>query len=241
MTVEAEQTTSDPAHHNEVSGVVVHVLINLVHDLKGDVGVAQALAMAGEGRSFAALADMGNWSSLEETVALFNAAALVSGDGAVGVHVGEKLLYVADASGLVDRFRALDSPETAFKHIEPLAGHFDATSEAVAVEVAADHALIQVLPFSTEGRHAHLCEMTRGLLTQVPALYGRGPALISESECSARGGRYCLSALSGGAPASRPVELDPRAWMGEVTPSDEGSRYDGTELGRAHRAGAPED
>ena len=110
MTVEAEQTSSSAGHRDEVSGAVVHVLINLVHDLKGDVGVAQALAMAGDGRSFAALADTGTWSSLEEAVALFNAAALVSGDGAVGLHVGEKLLYVPDGSGLVDRFRALDSP-----------------------------------------------------------------------------------------------------------------------------------
>ncbi len=196
MTVEAEQTSSDPGHRDEVSGAVVHVLINLVHDLKGDVGVAQALAMAGDSRSFAALADMGAWSSLEEAVALFNAAALVSGDGAVGLHVGEKLLYVPDGSGLVDRFRALGSPAAAFKHIEPLSGHFDATSEAVALEVATDHALIQVLPLSGEGRHAHLCEMTRGLLSQVSALYGRGPALISETECSARGGRYCLYSLS---------------------------------------------
>ena len=197
MTVEAEQTTSDPGHRDEVSGVVVHVLINLVHDLKGDVGVAQALALAGDSRSFAALADMGAWSSLEEAVALFNAAALVTGDGAVGSPCrGEAALRrpTAPAWSTASGPWVRRPPRSSTSN--PWSGHFDATSEAVALEVATDHALIQVLPLSGEGRHAHLCEMTRGLLSQVPALYGRGPALISETECSARGGRYCLYALS---------------------------------------------
>ena len=88
MSVEAEQSTSETGHHDEVSGAVVHALISLVHEHNGDVGVAQALALADDGRSFAALGDMSAWSSLGEAVALFNAAALVTGDGAVGLHVG---------------------------------------------------------------------------------------------------------------------------------------------------------
>ena len=44
--------------------------------------------------------------------------------------------------------------------------------------------------------------MTRGLLSQVPALFGLGPALVTETECSARGGRFCLYALSWDDPES---------------------------------------
>ena len=43
-------------------------------------------------RSFPTLRDAATWSTLVETVALFNAAALVTGDGAIGLHVGERLL-----------------------------------------------------------------------------------------------------------------------------------------------------
>ncbi len=196
MSVEAEQSTSETGHRDEVSGAIVHALISLVHGRNGDVGVAQALALADDGRSFATLGDMSAWSSLGEAVALFNAAALVTGDGAVGLHVGEALLSTDDGTGFVDRLRTLGSPEQAFKHISALVAHFDATCEAGALEVATDHALVEVLPRSPDGRHAHLCEMTRGLLSQVPALYGRGTALITEVECSARGGRVCLYALS---------------------------------------------
>ena len=55
MTVEAEQAPGSAADRGEVSGVVVHVLLGLVRRLNGDVGVAQALALADDGRSFATL------------------------------------------------------------------------------------------------------------------------------------------------------------------------------------------
>jgi diguanylate cyclase (GGDEF)-like protein len=206
MTVEAEQTPGSTADRGEVSGVVVHVLLGLVRRLNGDVGVAQALALADDGRSFATLGDMSKWSPLDKSVALFNAVALVTGDGAVGLHVGEGLLYADDGTGFVNRLRALGSPESAFKHVTPLVGYFDGTSEAVALEVATDHALIEVTPRFEEGRHAHLCEMTRGLLSQVPALYGAGRAVVSEHECSARGGRTCRYALSWEGPGGQAAE-----------------------------------
>ncbi len=196
MTVEAEETTGDTLGHGDVSGTVINVLVGMVHARNGDVGVAQTLALAGEGRSFSDLRDSNAWSSQVETIALFNAAALVTGDGAVGLHVGERLLASPGDTGFTERLVALGSPEVAFKHIEVLAEHFETRSQAVALQVAPDHALIRVTPRSMPSRHAHLCEMTRGLLSRIPELYGLGPTWISETECSARGGRFCLYALS---------------------------------------------
>ena len=89
--------------------------------------MAQALALAGDGRSSPTLGDMDAWSSLAETVALFNAAALVTGDGAVGLHVGRAAPCHSRRDRFVDRLRALGSPEVAFKHVAPLVDHFDAT------------------------------------------------------------------------------------------------------------------
>ncbi len=223
--------------------MVVHVLLALVRRLNGDVGVAQALALADDGRSFATLGDMTKWSPLDKTVALFNAAALVTGDGAVGLHVGEGLLYADDGTGFVNRLRALGSPESAFKHATPLLGYFDGTSEAVALEVATDHALIEVLPRFEEERHAHLCEMTRGLLSQVPALYGAGRALVSEHECSARGGRTCRYALSWEVPegqtAEDPAPEAPAEYQAEETgPAESRSLPDESPGGREQERSA---
>ena len=207
MTVEADQTTGD-AGRRDVSGTVITVLLAMVHGQNGDVGTAQALALAGEHRSFSVLRDAGAWSSLSETVALFNAAALVTGDGAVGLHVGERLLTWPEEAHFVTQLVALGSPEAALTRVAALADHFETESQASVVELAPDHALVRVSPRSTASRHAHLCEMTRGLLAQVPALFGLAPALVSETECSARGGRFCLYALSWDDPDSA-TEPDP--------------------------------
>ena len=131
--------------------------------------MAQALALAGDRRAFADLADRHRWSSLDQVVALFNAASLVTGDGAVGLHVGEVLL--AKAPGPIST-RALGEPAArprVFEDITRVVAHFDATASATAVEVGADHALVRVTPQAGTSRHAHLCEMTRGLLSSVPA------------------------------------------------------------------------
>jgi diguanylate cyclase (GGDEF)-like protein len=209
MTVEADQTTGD-AGRRDVSGTVITVLLSMVHGQNGDVGTAQALALAGERRSFSALRDAGAWSSLSEAVALFNAAALVTGDGAVGLHVGERLLTWPEEAPFVGQLVALGSPEAALTRVAALAEHFETESQASVVELAPDHALVRVSPRSAASRHAHLCEMTRGLLAQVPALFGLAPALVSETECSARGGRFCLYALSWDDPDTA-AEPDPGA------------------------------
>jgi diguanylate cyclase (GGDEF)-like protein len=168
----------------------------MVRAHSGEAGVAQVLALAGEQRTFAELADPDRWSSLTQTVALLNAAALVTGDGAVGLHVGEVLLFTADAHAFGQRLRALGSTSEVMRHIEPVIERFERTASATALEVAADHALVEVVPHRDRVRHAHLCEMTRGLLSRIPALFDGEPALITETECSARGGRRCLYAIT---------------------------------------------
>ncbi len=219
MTVEADQTTGDTGRR-DVSGTVITVLLAMVYGQNGDVGTAQALALAGEDRSFSILRDAGAWSSLGETVALFNAAALVTGDGAVGLHVGERLLTWPEETAWVTQLVALGSPEAAFTRVAALADHFETESEASAVELAPDHALIRVRPRSTTTRHAHLCEMTRGLLAHVPTLFGRAPALVSETECSARGGRFCLYSISWDDPDTAGGELDPAStWLSPDHPA----------------------
>ena len=112
-------------------------------------------------------------------MALLNAAALVTGDGAVGLHVGELLLFTPEGRTFADRLRALGSITGVLKHIEPVIDHFETTSSAGAVEVASDHALVEVVPKRHQARHAHLCELTRGLLSQIPVLFDLGPALIT--------------------------------------------------------------
>jgi diguanylate cyclase (GGDEF)-like protein len=256
MTVEVEQTSGRTGSRRDVSGAVVNVLIGLVHALRGDGGVAQTLALAGERRPFTELADLSARSTVAESVALFNAAALVTGDGTVGLHVGEALLTRPDLTGFVDRIVALGAPDVVMKHVGALVAHFETASKAAPLEVAEDHALVLVAPRGPEPRHAHLCEMTRGLLSQVPVLFGSGPGLITETECSARGGRHCLYAVSwdtgfdpdpdpdeeGGTPDDRPEPAPPsnvhplRPGSVATFESFDGGPGPGDRLDRPHQA-----
>ncbi len=196
MTVEAGHVERAGAARHGVSGAVIQVLLSLVRSEAGESGVAQTLALAGERRSFPTLGDVNTWTPAPAALALFNAAVLVTGDSALGLHVGEEVLWTRDATDFAGRVLSLGSPEVVLRHVGALIGQFDATSEAVALEVADGHALIEVSPVDGEGRHAHLCELTRGLLAELPTLFGLDPAMISERECAARGGRSCRYALT---------------------------------------------
>ncbi|MHB8429305.1 MAG: EAL domain-containing protein [Acidimicrobiales bacterium] len=190
--------------HRAVSGSVTSTLIDLVRDRKGDPGIAQVLALADDQRTFASLADAEAWSTVSELVALFNAAALVTGDGAIALEVGRNLLDPLDPTDWIRKLVALGSPESVLKHVGPLVEHVEVTSEAVAVAVAPDRARIEITPKATATRHAHLCELTRGMLQEVPTLFGLEPATVSEPECSARGGLRCLYQLRWSGPGADP-------------------------------------
>ncbi len=196
MTVEAGHVERAGAARHGVSGAVIQVLLSHVRSEAGESGVAQALALAGEHRSFPTLGDVSTWTPAPAALALFNAAVLVTGDSAVALHVGEEVLWTRDATDFVGRVLSLGSPEVVLHHVGALVGQFDATSEAVALDVADDHALIQVSPVDGEGRNAHLCELTRGLLAELPTLFGLDSAMISERECAARGARSCRYAVT---------------------------------------------
>jgi len=151
MTIEAEPRTIGVEDRPLVSGSVITTLLTMVRARRDDAGVAQALALAGESRTFATLGDASNWSTQEEAVALINGSALITGDGALGLHIGESLLFVPDGTGFADRLRSLGTTEAALKHIGAVLGHFESASEAVSLELAHDHALVEVSPRTAAG------------------------------------------------------------------------------------------
>ena len=200
-----------------VSGAVVQALVSLIRSEAGEAGVAQALALAAEDRSFAALGDTDRWTSLDDAVALFAGAALVTGDGAVALHTGEELLWTGEGTELADRVRALDSVDDAFRHVGALLARFEGATDAVALEVSPGRALVQVTATDGGHRHAHLCELTRGFLGELPALFGSVAREVAEHECAARGGRSCRYEVRWHEPA-RPGEVpaDGRALGGRT-------------------------
>ena len=221
VAVDGEEHPASP--RPGVSGTVVNALVSLIRSEAGEAGVAQALALASEERSFPILADADTWTPLADAAALFTAGALVTGDGAIARHIGEDLLWNDNRGVLAARLAALGSPEAAVRHIGALIEQFEGAVEAVTLEAEPGHALVQVTPVG-DSRHAHLCELTRGLLSELPAVFDRERARITEHECAARGGRFCRYAMD---------------WEPETTPGPVDAEVaDGRHEARGH-AGLP--
>ena len=195
VAVDSEEHSGSP--RPGVSGAVIHALVSLIRTGSGEAGVAQALALAAEERSFPMLSDAHSWMPVTDAAALFTAGALVTGDGAIALHVGEDLIWMSDGGKLATRLAALGTLEVALHHVGALVEQFEGATEAVALEVGTGHALVEVT--HRQGvRHAHLCELTRGLLSELTAVFDRKSGQISEHECAARGGRFCLYAMTWG-------------------------------------------
>ena len=177
-----------------VSGAVIHALVSLIRTESGEAGVAQALALAAEERSFPTLGDADSWMPVTDATALFTAGALVTGDGAIALHVGEDLIWTGAGGDMATRLTDLGTLEVAIHHVGALIEQFEGAIEAVALEVGTTHALVEVTP-QAGARNAHLCELTRGLLSELMVLFDRRSARINEQECAARGGRFCRYAM----------------------------------------------
>ncbi len=221
MTVGVDDDGHREPARSGVSGTVVHALLARVRHEAGDPGVAQALALAADERSFPTLGATTTWTPLADAAALFAAGALVTGDGAIGLHVGEELLWAGDDPAAA-RLATLGSPEVAVRHIGALIEQFEGSTEALALEVGPGHALVQVAASGGE-RQAHLCDLTRGLLTRLPVLFGRRPARVVEHECAARGGRFCRYV----------VAWEPVGHLGAPTGTSTGAEHGASGLGSA--------
>ena len=205
-----------PRGGQHISGAVSAVLVRSVRSQAGDGGVLRMLAVAGERRSAEGLEHAGTVSTPDEIINLFHAAAQVTGDGSIGRHTGEGMLRQYRGTEVEQRFRSLGSPAAMVVNVAESLVHFTTMVTSQAIDVGDDSAKVKVITPVAIGRHHHLCEFTRGLLSEVPVLFGGPPATIHEAECQARGGRFCLYVLqwstptpTTGAPPDRPTVATP--------------------------------
>jgi len=196
MAGSSEAANSNSSSRQDVSGALTSVVVRYVRNRAGAHGVEQMLLLAGEHRPVADLENPTSWSSHDELIALFDAAARVTGDGLVGRHVGEEMLRQHDGTEVANLLRSLGSPGELLRNVAAAAAKFSTVSTMEPLEVGDAHAVVRAITRPGFVRHAHLCEFTKGLLSQVPVLFGLVPAVVAESECQARGGRFCLYSVA---------------------------------------------
>ena len=171
---------------------MVSTLLRRVRATLGQSAVDDVLRLAAVDYTSDYLEDLGNWIWYSEAVALFEAAATVTGDERIGRRVGEETVRQHAGTPVATMFRSLGAPENVFEQMALAVTKFSTVTELAPLEVAPGRAVIRAKARPGFERHRHLCDFTAGMMSQPPVLFGLPPAIVEESRCELRGDDHCL-------------------------------------------------
>src|SRR4051812_33573911 len=174
----------------QISCSMASTLVRHVRTQAGDDAVAEILSRSGVEYSATYLDDPSNWIWLHEAVELLSAAADVLGDPEIGLHVGEQTVRQHAGTPVATMLRSLGSPEAVYEQLAVAVSKFSTTTDLFP-EVEPGKAIVSSRSRTEFPRHPLMCDWTRGLLSQPPALFGAPPAHVEESTCQARGDDCC--------------------------------------------------
>src|SRR3954463_5751845 len=174
----------------QISCSMASTLVRHVRTQAGDDAVAEILSRSGVEHSAAYLDDPSNWIWQHEAIDLLVAAADVLGDPEIGLHVGEQTVRQHAGTPVATMLRSLGSPEAVYEQLTVAVSKFSTTTD-LHPEVEPGRAVVSARSRNGFQRHPLMCDWTRGLLSQPPALFGAPPAHVEESLCQARGDDCC--------------------------------------------------
>jgi diguanylate cyclase (GGDEF)-like protein len=201
-----------PAHAASADGgahfscALTAVVIARVRRVAGDDALPELLRKAGSPHTIEYLADIANWVSYDEAIALLEAGVVVTGDASFARHVGEDTVKRLAGSSNSAVLRGLGSPEELLRRIPVAAQRFSVAAALEAGEVRSGYGEIRAFANPGFERHRRHCEWTAGLLTQTTLLFGLPPATVEEDACQAEGAPACCYRVTW-EPAGR--EVDP--------------------------------
>jgi signal transduction histidine kinase len=174
------------------AGVTTALILSYVKERGGAESVAKLIAESGIGRTEEELLDETRWSTYDEKIALFVAAASILDDPLVARHVGQTVLRQRVGAPLKLLLRAVGSPGQVLKNIASTAPKFSTVCTMAASEVGRNHAVITYQLHDGFTPNLFDCDYNIGLMSQVSVLFGLPEATISHSECQVRGAQRCV-------------------------------------------------
>lgn len=171
-------------------------IIRRVRSLSGDAVPRKLLETAHSTRTLEYLEDISNWLSLEEAIALFEAAALLTGDDQIARRVGEDAVRYYAGTPVATGLRSLGSVEEMLRQIATVSSKFTVVSELTVLEMSPGRAVLMRRVREGFDPQRSLCDWGLGLLSAAPMLYAVPPATIEEAECQVRGDERCLITVS---------------------------------------------
>jgi diguanylate cyclase (GGDEF)-like protein len=175
----------------QIACSMVSTLLRQVGAMLGAGAVAEVVRSAGVPYTAEHLDDIGNWIWYEEGIALFEAAAELTGDSQIGLRAGEQALRQHAGTPVATLLRSLGSPEAVLQQTTLAATKFSTITEMIPTAVAPGSAVITAYARPGYASNHHMCYFRRGLLSQSTALFGLPPARVEETSCRLRGDDYC--------------------------------------------------
>jgi diguanylate cyclase (GGDEF)-like protein len=181
----------------DISGVVTGSIIRYIKHYGGEPALKLFLQKANvPDVAVGNLQDPTSWVSEQEAANLFKAAVEVTNDPQVGRQIGAYHLRIHEETGIGDLLASLGSPQKVLANISKVASKYTTFTEMDALEVGDAHAVIRVRARQGHGRHIQMCYFTHGLLSQSPVLFGLVPAVVTETQCQAKGSPFCLYSVA---------------------------------------------
>ena len=181
-----------PAHASP--GITTRLLLDHVHRSLGEGAVAEVIRLSKVEREASELRDDAAWFTRAELFALFDAAAEVLGDPAIGRHVGATLL--AADSRLRDVLATMGDPANLIQRFVSSAAALHATAELAVVDVQPTSAVVTYRMRDGVEPHVHDCGYVAGLLSQAPVPFGLPPASVEHPRCQLLGDDHCRYELA---------------------------------------------
>jgi diguanylate cyclase (GGDEF)-like protein len=185
--------TSTP---REASNLTLALTIGYVRAHGGPDAVERLLERAGETRPLSVLEDETGWSTQDQKIRLFKAAAAILDDPLAPRRIGETVLEQRTAASLKLLLRTLGSPSALYRSVTKASAKFSTNYTCEALVVGRREAVIANRLHEGFEPDPADCAYTAGLLSTVPAVFGLPPAAVEHPECQVFGAPACVYRLS---------------------------------------------
>ncbi len=167
------------------------MVLRQVRATLGGAAVEEVVRRSGVPHSADYLDDVSNWIWYEEAVALFEAAAELTGDPRIGLRAGEQAVRQHAGTPVATLLRSLGSPEAVLQQCALVATKFSTITAMDPVEVGPGHASVVATARPGYASHPLMCDFRKGLLSQATPLFGLPAARVDETQCRLRGDEQC--------------------------------------------------
>ncbi len=176
----------------DTAGVTTRLIVVYIRRTLGAEAVEELLTRAGERRPVAVLEDEATWSTYEQKIALFDAAAALTGDPRVAQRIGASVLTEQLGRVLLFLIGALGSPERVLRSVARANVKFSTSATMRCVESSSDEGTVAYRLHEPHQPNRHDCLYNQGLLSQTSALFGLPAAEVLHPACQVDGAPECV-------------------------------------------------